>query len=674
MKKSTKLLRVLLAFVMVISVFAATMASAAAPYKPTYNDEVTEEDVVLLLQDVNTVLSAKVLNGSLIERLYKLLPGMTLYIANGYYGLTNADKVAFYTTGDGGRVTTDLNKERFADLANYSKDGVTIDPDVAETDEEGNAMTDENGNVIIKEEGTFTKFFKEHPIVCNTMEDFRKEILNFADTVFVGELRIFAMLDTLAQGSLRPIQDGFDMLCEGLGVDQGGKTAFKDAGSLETAEKRAAAVTMVKNIVNTLLPDLSNGVVGIMQNIVKKDKGAQVYAGVASMMHGLSIFADSSMIKMLAAETSNTINDIVDTFNSMPTIGEADNEADPQRLDIEGLVNFLIGTLLGADAPFRISFADREEGNGKAPKGLLGVSTQSEIMPVAAFRIQIQCRHMILDRVAEAKSHADVVKIVYDYLYDNLICYATTNTLLKSVITPIEEQSLLEGVLKMDIPKDVEDEILKALETDREPLAAHLITLVAEMDEVHHHPNLEFVQGTAATCMADGTVDYYHCPDCELNFATDDPYALDETALTSFVAPATGHQSLTKVEAKAATCTENGNVEYYVCDDCGLAFKTEAEAAENNAFDPTVKAAGHQYGEWKEENGKQVRTCSVCSATETKDAAASAPAPSNPSQSDKTIPQIPATGAVVTGFSAIFLPAAAAFVTMVVRSKKDRDE
>ena len=658
MKKSTKLLSVLLAFVMVISMFAATMASAAAPYKPTYSDEVTEEDVELLLDDVNTVLSAKLLNGSVIESLYKLLPGLTLPVFGSPYGVGGADTVEFYTKGTASMTapdkyaeTTELNKERFADLAKYTKDGTKIDADVK--DDEGN----------VTEEGTFTKFFKEHPIEVNSMEEFRNEMLNFVDTVFESDLRIFMMLDMLVlKHPLADIQNGFDALCEGLGVDQQGHKA-KECDVLGTAEQKQLAVDMTKNVVNALFPDLSNNVVGMIQNVVKKDSGAKVYQGIALI--GSAVQKMAKDLPTYLPDIGETLQSVSDVINGLPTIGEAENETDPQRLDIEGLVNFLIGTLLGDNSPLDITFVDREEGDGKAPKGLLGISTESQIMPMTAI-VSLKFRHMQLDRVAEAESTADVVKIVYDYLYDNLICYRETNTLIKMAI----QTGILENALKMQLPEDVKNEILTALETDREPLADHLLRLVAEMDEVHHHRHLEAVAAKAPTCTADGTVAYYHCPYCGLDFATDDIYAAKETALTSVVAPATGHQSLTKVEAKAATCTENGNVEYYRCDDCGLAFKSEADAAANNAFDPTVKAAGHQYGEWKEENGKQVRTCSVCGATETKDAAA----PSNPSQPDKTLPQIPVTGAAVTGFSAISLLAAAAFVTMAVRSKKDRDE
>lgn len=723
MKKGTKLLSVLLAFVMVISVFAATMASAAAPYKPTYNDEVTEEDVALLLQDVDTVLLAKVLTGSTIESIYKALPGLSTLIGH-------AKDVEFYSDGIWKRTptmyrdeqnqlqtryefsiskpTTALNQERFADLKDYGdqdfKDQIAAkDADKWPQDMEGRFtkgkiiedVKDENGTIT--EEGTFTKFFKDHPIEVNSLEDFKNEINNVVATVLMDGLGLISALGTKytpaedygsfvipasggAPQALYNIFEGLDDICAGLGIEQPTKATecFVQWNAAHTSvtwfptkdaegnpmDSTDLATKYVQNIVNALFNDgLAKNVVGAIQSLVVPESGAQIYKGVAKIVQALEDAINSPFGAQLGKQDDGsytgiaaTLHNIYTMFQSIPTL---DTGTDTERLDIEGLVNFVIAQFVDPNT-LSLEFVDRAEGDAKAPKGLLGISTESEIMPMAAI-VSLKFRHMQLDRVANAESMADVVKIVYDYLYDNLICYRETNTLIKMAI----QTGILENALGMQLPENVKNEILTALETDREPLADHLIGLVAEMDEVHHHRDLQAVAGKAATCTANGTVAYYHCPDCGRNFATNDPYAANETALTSLVAPATGHQHVTKVEAKAATCTEDGNVEYYRCDACGLAFKTEADAAANNAFDPTVKAAGHQYGEWKEVNGKQVRTCTVCGATETKGAA---------SQPDKNLPQIPVTGAAVTGFSAISLLAAAAFVTMAVRSKKDRDE
>ena len=58
--------------------------------------------------------------------------------------------------------------------------------------------------------------------------------------------------------------------------------------------------------------------------------------------------------------------------------------------------------------------------------------------------------------------------------------------------------------------------------------------------------------------------------------------------------PALDHQhALSHVEAKDATCTEAGNVEYWVCTKCGLYFSDKE--GENQLDDVVIPALGHEY-------------------------------------------------------------------------------
>lgn len=51
------------------------------------------------------------------------------------------------------------------------------------------------------------------------------------------------------------------------------------------------------------------------------------------------------------------------------------------------------------------------------------------------------------------------------------------------------------------------------------------------------------------------------------------------------------HNNIVKVEAKAATCTENGNIEHYKCTDCGKLFSDVAGATKIAAKDVVIPAA-----------------------------------------------------------------------------------
>ena len=80
------------------------------------------------------------------------------------------------------------------------------------------------------------------------------------------------------------------------------------------------------------------------------------------------------------------------------------------------------------------------------------------------------------------------------------------------------------------------------------------------------------------------------------------------------IAPALGHihkNNLTKVEAKPAGCTEDGNIEYYVCS-CGAYFEDASASVEITDKDSVKIPAGHTYGEeWKSDEENHWNEC-VC--------------------------------------------------------------
>ena len=85
------------------------------------------------------------------------------------------------------------------------------------------------------------------------------------------------------------------------------------------------------------------------------------------------------------------------------------------------------------------------------------------------------------------------------------------------------------------------------------------------------------------------------------------------------ITPALGHtHNMTPVAAKAATCTEKGNIEYYKCDGCGKLFADATGNVELTADQVVVAATGHDY-EWKidkeataTEKGSKHEECKNC--------------------------------------------------------------
>ena len=143
------------------------------------------------------------------------------------------------------------------------------------------------------------------------------------------------------------------------------------------------------------------------------------------------------------------------------------------------------------------------------------------------------------------------------------------------------------------------------------------------------------VAAKAATCTENGNVAYWYCSDCGAAWA--DEALTQLTNQKNVVIPAPGHSymfpcdahcmvcgeltnenaahTIVAVEAKAATCTENGNVAYWTCSDCGGAWLDEALTLVANRMSVIVPATGHSY------EGFSCETDGVCSCGAIKPAA-----------------------------------------------------
>ena len=110
---------------------------------------------------------------------------------------------------------------------------------------------------------------------------------------------------------------------------------------------------------------------------------------------------------------------------------------------------------------------------------------------------------------------------------------------------------------------------------------------------------LKKTEAKAATCTEDGNNEYWTCEHCGKYFLSDDtnPETAKAVELSETVISAS--HKLTKVEAKAATYAENGNKAYWTCEHCGKYFLSDdsnpetAKAVELSEITiPTIK---HSY-------------------------------------------------------------------------------
>ena len=114
--------------------------------------------------------------------------------------------------------------------------------------------------------------------------------------------------------------------------------------------------------------------------------------------------------------------------------------------------------------------------------------------------------------------------------------------------------------------------------------------LAACNDEEH---TLSLIEEQAATCTNAGHEAYYLCSHCGKLFA--DENAETEISDADVTIAALGHE-MTHHEAVAATCTEDGNLEYWSCSRCELNF-SDAEGTKEIAS--VAIPAGHDIG-WVE--------------------------------------------------------------------------
>ncbi len=102
------------------------------------------------------------------------------------------------------------------------------------------------------------------------------------------------------------------------------------------------------------------------------------------------------------------------------------------------------------------------------------------------------------------------------------------------------------------------------------------------------HANAVKTEAKAATCTEAGNAEYWTCPDCNKMFSD----AACTTEITEVPTIAAKGHTITKVEANDATCTEDGNSEYYVCSVCDKMF-SDAEGTNEISEIPVISATGH---------------------------------------------------------------------------------
>ncbi len=88
------------------------------------------------------------------------------------------------------------------------------------------------------------------------------------------------------------------------------------------------------------------------------------------------------------------------------------------------------------------------------------------------------------------------------------------------------------------------------------------------------HAGLVHFDAVEPGCHYDGNIEYWYCADCECFWQ--DELLRQITNAKNVVLPAVGSENVQHVEAKAPTCYEEGNIEYWYCADCEQFWQDEA--------------------------------------------------------------------------------------------------
>ena len=148
------------------------------------------------------------------------------------------------------------------------------------------------------------------------------------------------------------------------------------------------------------------------------------------------------------------------------------------------------------------------------------------------------------------------------------------------------------------------------------------------IDALNH--NAVKVEAKDPTCTEDGNIAYWYCDRCEKYFS--DEALTEEITLDATMIDALNHDAV-KVEAKEPTATEDGNIEYWYCDQCDKYFKDAALTEEITLKETVLPATGETETTTEPE-------------TSTDEDGTQAPAEEQPETGDSALPMFAALAAV----------------------------
>ena len=148
---------------------------------------------------------------------------------------------------------------------------------------------------------------------------------------------------------------------------------------------------------------------------------------------------------------------------------------------------------------------------------------------------------------------------------------------------------------------------------------------VAITDSTHYHTPVKHPE-KAATCTANGNIEYYSCTGCSALFKNAE--CTQSVTAEETVVKAYAHSGAKQTKAVLAGCLTGGNSAYWYCEKCNSYFADNggtlnAEKAYSSKAGFEQKALGHSWGDWDiitpatfEKAGQKTRACNRCQEVE----------------------------------------------------------
>lgn len=199
-------------------------------------------------------------------------------------------------------------------------------------------------------------------------------------------------------------------------------------------------------------------------------------------------------------------------------------------------------------------------------------------------------------------------------MYGDSAYTSATDTLIMTFDCKVNDDA--SGTLSVSVRDDLSISDIEYEEMDVTVVPA--IITIGGVTPPQHTCTLTKVPAKAATCTEDGNIEYYQCSDPTCGKLYKDAAGTQEITKADTVIKA-AHTDLKKTEAKKATCEETGNEAYWFCNGCNKYYtdNDNTVGAETTLEALTIKATGHAWEVIKGADGSNTHTlkCKSCNKT-----------------------------------------------------------